>query len=844
MSKRIAFGRAQRLAGVAVALSLFAASSLHAADAPVADHPRWDVIEQHCYECHNTTDWAGSVAFDTLSFDDIGGEAKVWETTVRKLRAGFMPPPGAKSRPDAKTVDEMIAFLETRLDAAQRSPQPGRVPLRRLNQREYANAVRDLIGLEADVAALLPPDKRKEGFDTEATHLQVSPSYLDQYLSAARNVAQQAVGNLKAKPITTTYGQKADMVIALAAEGLDGTGSQLIHKEGMPFGTRGGIAFQHDFPAAGEYSLTIGDLASGRQIPRMEFRNTVIALLDGREFFRTDVGGERDQKSIDQTQEKGVDAINARLRDIRFQAPAGQHTIALTFLKRSNIESEERFPAAPPEGGEVRQAFLSAMQIRGPLKVSGLGDSPARRRIFTCQPTQAADESRCARQIITTLAQRAFRRPFNDAMLQPLLGFYESGARAAREAAAPGERAAAAPGERVDVEAFEAGVRDALAAILASPYFLYRLEGGNEAGGTYALTDLELASRLSFFLWSSIPDDELLAVAMRGELQQPAVLEAQVRRMLTDAKAQSLARDFGFQWLGMGKLAEIEPDARLFPQASGMLDPREAMLRELELFLDSVLRSDQPVTSLLTADYTFLNESLATLYGIPSVKGSPFRRVALADSRRHGLLGKGAVLMVTAYPNRTAPVLRGVWILERMLGTPPGQPPPNVGDLKEEARAKPATLRERFEQHSANPSCFACHGVMDPLGFALENFNTVGQYRERDPDTGGAVDSAGVLPDGSKISGPDDLRAALVARPQQFVQTLTEQLMSYALGRHVDHRDMPLVRTIVRNAAHDDYRFASIVTQVVASDAFRRREAARPATPITAATTTGAAGGQ
>ncbi|MET0293164.1 MAG: DUF1592 domain-containing protein, partial [Steroidobacteraceae bacterium] len=649
-------------------------------------HARWGVIERYCNECHNATDWAGSVAFDTMSFDGLAGDAKIWESTVRKLRAGFMPPPGAKDRPDNATVEQLIGFLETRLDAAQSSASPGRVPLRRLNQREYANAVRDLIAFEPDVAALLPTDKRKEGFDSDATQLQVSPSYLDQYLSAARNVAQQAMGSPQAKAVVTTYGQRADMVIALAAEGLDGSGSQLIHKEGMPFGTRGGIAFVHDFPAAGEYSLTIGDLASGRQIPRMEFVNTVVALLDGKEFYRTTVGGERDQKAIDQTQERAVDAINARLRDIRFTAPAGQHRIAVSFLQRSSIESEERFPSDPPEGGEERLAFLSALQVRGPIKVAGAQDSASRRKIFACYPAQKSEEAACARKIVGGLAQRAFRRPVNDSMLQPLMAFYDGGSKSG---------------------GFETGVRDALTAILASPYFLYRVEGGPTgaatSNGSYTLTDVELASRLSFFLWGSIPDEELLAVAMRSELGQPAMLDRQVRRMLADPKATSLTKDFGFQWLNMAKLDEIEPDGRLFPNASGTLDARPQMKRELELFMDSVLRSDQPVTALLTADYSYLNESLAILYGNDTVKGGQFQRVTLTDSRRYGLLGKGAVLMVTAYPNRTAPVLRGAWILERVLGTPAAQPPPNVGDLKDEARAKPATLRERFEQHSKNP---------------------------------------------------------------------------------------------------------------------------------------------
>jgi hypothetical protein len=779
-------------------------------------HSRWGVIEKYCFQCHNATDWAGGTAFDTMSFDDLAQDAKVWETAVRKLRAGFMPPPGADAHPDQKTVTELIGFLETSLDAAQEKPAAGRVPLRRLNQREYANAVRDLLAVEPDVAALLPPDIRKEGYDNDAAHLQVSPSYLDQYLSAARNVAQQAVGNRNAKAVDTSYGQLADMVIQLAAVGLDGTGSQLIYKEGMPFGTRGGISFVHDFPASGEYALTIGDLASGRQIPRMEFSSTLIALLDGKEFYRTAVGGERDQKAIDQTQEKAVDEINARLRDIRFHATAGQHTVAVTFLKRSNIESEERFPSNPPEGGEVRQAFLSAMRIRGPIKVDATQQSASRNRIFTCYPQTPAQETDCAQRVIGGLAQRAFRRPVHDGvLLQPLFEIYASGHKSG---------------------GFEGGVRDAIAAILASPYFLYRVEGGDSSGATHKLSDVELASRLSFFIWGSIPDQELLSLAFAGDLGRPGVLDAQVRRMLADPRATSLVRDFGFQWLNMAKLDEIVPDARLFAHANGMLDVRPMLRRELELFLDSVLRSEQPITRLLDADYTFLNEPLAMIYGIDSVKGGQFRRVTLEDSRRHGLVGKGAVMMVTAYPNRTSPVLRGAWILERLLGTPPAQPPPNVGDLEEYEgpRAKPATLRERFQQHSSNATCKTCHSVMDPLGFALEEFDSIGQLRVRDPDTGGALDLGGVLPDGTKIGGPDDLRRALIARQQQFVQTLTEQLMTYALGRHVDHRDMPTVRAIVRQAASDNYRFAGIVSQIVASDAFRRREAAAPAGNLTA----------
>ena len=800
--------------GVAVASVLVACVALPGAAVSAAvpesrpdAHPQWDTIQHYCTECHNVTDWAGSVAFDSMSADEIPQDAKVWEAAIRKLRGGFMPPPGAKQHPDSQTVNGLVSWLETTLDSAQVVPPPGRVPLRRLNRREYANAVRDLVGLEVDAAALLPADDRKDGFDNNAATLQVSPSFLDQYLFAARQVALQAVGNPKAPAVTTTYGPVGDMVISLPPRGTPGEGTQQLYKEGMPLGTRGGMSAKHVFPADGDYALTIGDMALGRDVPRMEFKNTVVALFDGREFYRTDIGGDADQKSIDQLQDPAVASINGRLRNIKFHATAGQHTISVAFLKRSFAESDERIRTVALEGGQERVQAVHALQIRGPLTVTGVSDSPSRARIFLCRPTQADEEAACARKIIGTLAQRAFRRPLTDDDMQALMAFYENG--------------------RQDA-GFDTGVRDALTAILASPHFLYRAETADAAGGTKTLSDLELASRLSFFIWSSLPDEELLDLASRSELSKPEVLAQQVRRMLADSRAKSLVDDFAFQWLNLAKLDEIVPERAQFPQASGFLDPRPMFREELELFIDSVFRSDQPVTQLLTADYTYLNEPLAMLYGIENIKGGQFRRVTLPDSRRYGLFGKGAVLMLTANPDRTAPVLRGAWILDRILGTPPATPPPNVNNLKDQVRGKPATMRERMAQHSVNPSCRGCHGVMDPLGFALENFDTVGQFRARDPLTHTVVDTSGTLPDGTQLKGPDDLRQALAARPDQFVQTITERLMTYALGRSVDYRDMPTVRHIVRDAAQEQYRFSSIVLQVVSSDAFRKREASAP----------------
>lgn len=800
--------------GAVLSCTLLCAGAAQAGSAPAgsAAQAEWSAVQKYCTQCHNIDDWAGGVAFDTMSPDQIPSDAKIWEDAIRKLRGGFMPPPGAKQHPDGRTVTSLISWLENTLDAAETVPVPGRVPLRRLNRREYANAVRDLLALDVDASALLPVDDHaKNGFDTEAASLQVSPAFLDQYVNAARVVAGEAVGNPKAPAVTTTFGNVADMKISLQVFGHPGEGNQQLYRDGMPFGTRGGMSEEYVFPADGDYAVTIGDLALGRDVPLMEFDNTVVALLDGREFFRTHIGGERDQKAIDQQQQTAVEAINGRLRNIRFHATEGPHRIVVTFVHRDFAESDERVRVRALEGGQERVQLMHAFQIRGPLSVTGMSDSPSRRRIFLCHPASADEETPCAHRIIANLAQLAFRRPVSEQDLHPLMAFYEAG--------------------RKD-GGFDAGIRDALSAILASPFFLYRVETpapqvrtGTLPDGT--LSDLSLASRLSFFLWSSIPDQELLDVAEHNELSHPDVLKREVLRMLADPRAKSLTNDFAFQWLNVEPgLDEIVPDRAQFPWATGPLDPRPLFKRELSLFIDSVFRSDQPVTTLLTADYTYLNESLAELYGIENVKGGEFRRVELTDSKRFGLLGKGAVLMLSANPDRTSPVRRGAWIIERILGSPAPTPPPNVPTLAQNIRGKPPkTVRERVMQHSVQPSCHACHGVMDPLGFALENFNTVGQYRELDLETHTPIDTSGVLPDGTVIKGPDDLRRALAAQPDAFVQSLTQKLMAYAVGRPIDYRDMPVVRRIAHEAARDDYRFSSIVLQIVSSDAFRRRAA-------------------
>jgi len=774
------------------------AEHVHGADGQFA------FLDRYCSDCHNEIEFRGKVAFDSMTPEGIPADAKVWEAAVRKLRGRLMPPPG-KPQPAQAEINAFVSWMEGRLDeAAKAAPNPGRVALHRLNRKEYGNAVRDLFGVNLDVTALLPQDDVSDGFDNVASVLQVSPSFMEQYVSAARAVAIQAIGDRTAKPAATTYTVKD-------------RSSQFGHVAGLPLGTRGGLQVEHDFPVDGEYELNIANLAVALWVYNMEFDNTLVATLDGKRFFETKIGGEADIKAIDQQQDPAVDAINARLKKIRFKATAGPHKVAVTFLHRTHAESEDKLQSLMPGIGQERVLRLSSFEVRGPFNPAGLSETPSRKAIFSCYPATVAEEQACADRILSTLAERAFRRPVAEAELAQLAKFYAAGR---------------AGGD------FEGGIRRALTAILASPYFLYRAElppANIVAGGAYRIGDLALATRLAFFLWSSVPDAELLQLAKEHRLSDPVVLEAQVRRLLADRRSETLATNFAFQWLNMAKLAEIDPDPTVFPYAG---DPRDDFRTELGLFIDSIFRENRSVLELLTARYTFLNERLALHYDIPTVKGDRFRRVELADSARWGLLGKGAVLMVTSYPNRTAPVLRGAWILERIMGTPPAPPPPNVEALKEnQAGARALTVRELMANHRSQPTCFACHGVMDPLGFALENFDGVGKWRAKDRYAGTRIDSSGVLPDGRNIASPDDLRDALVANPDQFVQTITQNLMTYALGRSVEYYDMPAVRAIVRASARDDYRFESLVLNIVRSDAFMQgrvpEEAARPAGTLT-----------
>jgi hypothetical protein len=765
------------------------------------------IIDRYCLDCHNYAEQAGELSLERIDLAEAGSHAEIMEKVVRKLRGRLMPPPGT-AQPGEDEVWGLVGFLEARLDeAAHANPRSGRVALHRLNRREYANAVHDLLAVSIDAAEILPQDDTRAGFDNIAAALQVSPSFLEQYVAAARMVAVQAVGQPRPRPGSRTYNVRA--------------GTQQAHVQGLPLGTRGGALVEHYFPADGEYEINIADMAQALWVYNLEFENHLIVTLNGERIYQTTIGGDEDTRAIDQDQDPAVDDINRRLKNIRFLAKAGPQAVGVTFLRRTLAESDDRLRPFVPGGGQDRVLRVSAFEISGPFEPEGLGSTPSRERIFSCYPTNAAEELPCAEGIMARLARQAYRRPLNEADIDELMQYYQAGA---------------------EDGGFEEGVRAALTGMLASPYFLYRAERVPEsvqASGTYRISDLELASRLSFFLWSTLPDEELMALALEGRLSDQEVREREVMRMLADPRAETLATSFAYQWLHLDHLDEVNPDRFIFPYASGQGDPRRHYLREVMLFVDSVFREDRSVVELLSADYTYLNEPLALLYGIRDVKGDHFRRVELEHSARWGLLGKGAVLMASSYPNRTAPVLRGAYILEHILGTPPAPPLPDVEALmdNQEGSTEVLTIRELMTRHSEDPSCFSCHGVMDPLGFALENFNAVGLWRERDRFAGVPVDTSGELPDGTRISGPDDLREALLRRPEQFVQTLTERLLTYALGRELDHNDMPVVRQIVRDTAADDYRFSSLVLAIVESRPFTMRQApgAAGSTIVTAA---------
>ncbi len=766
--------------------------------APAVAEAHLATIKQYCVTCHNDRVKVGGLSLDGLTADGIAARADMFEKAVRKLRGRVMPPPNAP-HPAPAAVDALIAWLETSLDrAASPSYLRDQVALHRLNRKEYANAVRDLLAVEIDTTGLLPADDVADGFDNIATALQVSPSFIEQYVIAARAVAVKAVGRADARPGGWTF---------RAAPG-----TQLTHVPGLPLGTRGGILGKVDLPSDGEYSVDVADMATNIWGSGMEFENPLVVTLDGKVVYETVIGGEEDMKQYDQVLDGALDRVNARLKNIRFFATAGPHRIGVAFRRRTFAESDDQLQQFAPGGGQDRQYRVSSFQLQGPFNPKGLATTPSRQRIFACRPPAGAAreaQAACARQVVSSLARRAYRRPVTAEDVGELMRYYDDASKAG---------------------GFEEGVRSALTGMLASPFFLYRGErvpAGARPGDPYAITDLELASKLSFFLWNSIPDDELLRLGAVGRLSDPAVLDRQVRRMLADPRSMTLASNFVPQWLDMKRLDEIVPDSAVLPYASGRSDPRDDFRTELTLFADSIFREDRSVVDLLRARHTYLNERLALHYGISDVKGDRFRRVDLAQSARWGLLGKGGVLMAAAYPNRTSPVLRGAFILRHIQGVPPALPPPNVPTLDEKdiGTTKALTVREMMAKHRANPTCAACHAVMDPLGLALENFDAAGRWRDRDRFAGAAIDASGTLPDGTPIKGPDDLRNALLRHPEQFAQTFTEGLLTYATGRSLEYRDMPTVRRVLRDAAGSDYRFSAIVQGIVRSEQFRMRRA-------------------
>ena len=780
--------------------SLRAAQQPQKAAAVAPSSPQQALINQYCVTCHNQRAKTANVMFDTMDVTDVSQHPEIWERAVRKLRGGMMPPPGAR-RPDQAAVESLATYLETALDAsAAARPNPGRVAVHRLNRAEYANVIEDLLGVRVDASALLPKDDISNGFDNIASVLKVSPSFLDQYISAARFVTNEAIGNPAPKPGSTVFRSSRSV-------------DQSAHIEGLPLGTRGGMLVEHLFPADGEYKFNIGGIASAGYVRGLEWEHTVIITIDGNRVWEKKVGGEDDIKAIDQKQAAAVAAINGRFQNISIPVKAGPHKVGITFVERSYAESDDTLRSFIPGKLEDRIARVSTLEILGPYNSGGATETPSHKRVFVCHPVATATEAEqtaCAKQILSTFSRRAYRRPVADHDMVAPMAFYKAG--------------------KADGGDFDSGIKSALTAILSSPKFLYRAESIPDNAvpdSNYRISDLDLASRLSFFLWSRLPDDELLNIAAQGKLndfRNPKALEQQVRRMLADPKSRSLVTNFAFQWLKVRGIDDIDPDAVQFPNWDDSL--REAFKREMELFLESIIREDRSVVDLLTANYTFVNERLALHYGIPNVLGDRFRRVALDNPNRFGLLGKGSILMVTSYPNRTAPVLRGAFVLENIMGTPPSPPPPDVEGFKENKEGEKAkTVREIMEKHRANPVCNNCHGVMDPLGFSLENFDAIGAWRSKDVFAGTDIDASGKLVDGTAVNGPSDLRAALLKHPEQFAQTLTEKLMMFALGRELEYYDMPAIRKIVRDSAKDNYKFSSIVLGIVNSPAFQMRRA-------------------
>jgi mono/diheme cytochrome c family protein len=746
-------------AGAAVvAGGYFAWAAIERFDDRRAAAAHWQTIESYCADCHNAAELAGGLSFAGLRGDAIAARPDVWEHVVRKLEAGLMPPPD-QPRPDAERVEEMIAYLTGTLDAAaQIQPHPGAPVLHRLNRVEYANAVRDLLDLPVDATSLLPGDDSSAGFDNISSALSVSPALLQAYTAAAAKISRLAIGDPTTSSGITTYTVPRDV-------------SQDGHVEGLPLGTRGGLLVEHVFPLDAEYEIVVRRAGSGFGLPAVGAAEPVEISLNG----------------------ERLEVLDRETGSARVKIPAGPQKLGVAMIAASRPRGvDDLFDEWAITAG------VQSISIMGPFAATGVSDTPSRERIFVCKPTSDGADQSCARRILTTLASRAYRRPVDDASLATLLGFYEQGRQ---------------------LRGFETGIQYALARVLVDPQFIYRFEnepGESPDGAVYELDDFEIASRLSFFLWSSIPDDELLAAASAGALTTARGRAAQVERMLRDPKAAALGANFASQWFGLRQLGAAQPSTNEF---DGNL--RRSFQRETELLFDSIVREDRSIVDLLDADYTFVDERLARHYGIEHVRGSRFRRVEIADDARRGILGHGSVLTVTSAPNRTSPVIRGAWVLRNLLGAPPPSPPPGVETNLEQSAAagtQDLPLRARLERHRADPSCASCHSLIDPLGFALENFDMIGAWRTL--DHGEPIAAAAELWDGTPIDGPIDLRAALLERKQLFVTHAVEMLMTYALGRALEPTDMPAVRRVVREAAAGDFRFSALALGVADSVPF------------------------
>ncbi len=777
--------------------------------APSAATPQYgEVISRYCVTCHNERLKTADLVLEGRNVQNPSADAAVWEKVIRKLRMRQMPPAGLP-RPEPAVYDSFTAYLETALDrASAAAPNPGRPTLHRLNRPEYSNAIRDLLALDAnavDIAAILPTDDAGYGFDNIGDVLTVSPMLMEGYMSASRKISRLAIGDPSARPAFDTY-DVPRFVMQVDRMGED-----------LPLGSRGGIAVRHHFPVDAEYSMQIRLQRNGKTyILGLERAHQLDVRLDGEKIKQFTVGGDYKGEtrplrysSFDQGEfERYLMTADNHL-EMRFRAKAGTRLLTLTF---PNETSEPEGVFQPPVtdyayamdyGRPDDPPAVHTVTIGGPYDVQGKGETASRREIFVCTPAGSAQEEPCARRILSRLARRAFRRPVTDAEVEGLLALYRTGQREG---------------------GFEEGIQAALQRILVDPEFLFRIErdpANVASGAAYRLSDLELASRLSFFLWSSIPDDELLTLAEQGRLQDPAVLEAQTRRLLADGRSKALVENFAGQWLFLRNVQKVWPNPDYFPDFDANL--REAFRQESELFVESLLREDRSVLDLLNADFTFVNERLARHYGIPNIYGSHFRRISLADENRRGLLGQGSVLTVTSYATRTGPTIRGKWLLENILGTPPPPPPADVPslDLKTGQDGKLLTMRQQMEQHRANPVCASCHRVMDPLGFALENFDATGKWRTSDGDK--PIDSSGVTPDGFQLQGPADLRKFLVSRPEQFVETATVRLLTYALGRGLEPYDMPAIREIIRDAKPGGYRWSALMVGIVNSMPFQMR---------------------